>query len=319
MAVFLTVLKVIGIVLLSVIALVLLLAMILLFVPFRYRLEAVADTEEKRYDAAFHMTYIFRLLHGRVLYNNEGELVYDLRFLGFKIWPKEEEEEAEEEELWELPEPEKEEEKEEEKEAEVREKLKEPAAGSPGELPAEEETEAEPEPEPGPEPSKLKLYEKLKEYFSFIGRCAARVKKGLKNFGYTIKRLYDKIKKFFHRIGYFRKLWELKSSERARKLIWKETKRLCRNIRPRKSYLEGRFGLDNPGDTGELLGILRGMGILDSKKVHITPDFEHELFCGRFLIKGYLQLYVLGIVTWKLYFDKDVRKFYRRIKAGLGR
>ncbi|MCR4908171.1 MAG: DUF2953 domain-containing protein [Lachnospiraceae bacterium] len=328
MTVFLTVLKITGIVLLSVLALAIILILLLLFYPFRYRIEAVADSVEGRYDASFHLTYLYRVLHGKALWDPEGGLIYDLKLFWVKIWPKDDEEEEEEfpemadweDEDFEVPEPEEEFEAPEPETAEPEEEFEtpEPEIAEPEEDFEMPEPEAA-EPETPEEEAEPGFFRKLKEFPGFIKQSFSRAGKTLKKFGYTIKRPYDTIKKLIRRVQYFRKLWGLESSARARALLIKETKRLLKNLRPRKFLIEGTFGFDSPADTGELLGLIRAFGGYPSKKVRIFPDFDREVLKGRMLLKGNMQLYVVGIVAWKFYYDKDLKKFVRRVKTGLER
>ena len=93
MGVVLLILKIIGIILLSVIGLILLLSLLLLFLPFSYRIKAHKD--EQNFNAAVRILWLLGLSTVTVTYDGEAKL--KVRVLGIpvyklQIWPTEEKE-----------------------------------------------------------------------------------------------------------------------------------------------------------------------------------------------------------------------------------
>ncbi len=102
MMIFLTVLKVIGIILLVILGIVLFVLGLVLFLPVRYRLDADADQRIKKYDGHVNVTWLFHFLHARA-WAESGEdgngIGYEVKVAGIKLMSSEDEVQEEDEEL----------------------------------------------------------------------------------------------------------------------------------------------------------------------------------------------------------------------------
>ena len=350
MTVFLTILKVLGIVLLSLLALAVIVLLIILFVPIRYRIKSYVRAEENYYDADCDLTWILHLFHGRIRFlrsmmEDEAEegnkedtekqgLHYELRLLHFiKLLPgkdREEEEEYdyyggespswEEERKWETSAvedrteetaPEEKALPEEWESRKIEEAEKEPEE-EPEEGP-EEKPEEEPVEEPEEEPEEKKgILQKIREFFSML---KGLIKGGKKKAGYKINDICDKIGELKGRGDHIARLFNDERSAEAVKLGLNELFRLLRALKPRKYRAEFIYGFDDPALTGEATGILSMLFLSFGKNVILIPDFERFVVDGDMFLKGRLRIITLVIILWKLYFNKNFRRFLREVRS----
>lgn len=118
---------------------------------------------------------------------------------------------------------------------------------------------------------------------------------------------YDKIKD---------KLDIIKSEEfsKAFSLCKKQLMRIFKIILPKKWYIEGRVGFNDPSVTGKILAITGMLYGLIHKHVRITGDFEEEIIDIKGKFVGHITLFSLVIVGCKLYFNKNIKSIIKQFR-----
>ena len=308
MSVVLTVLKILGMVLLGILALVLFLLSVLLLVPVRYAVSgSVGDSVKVSGKAGWLLSairYEFSL--------EDGEATGGVRIFGFRVRRKAKVTEAE---------------------------LEEDAAEA--ELAATElgtEDDARPAKESGStgqvqEQDDLQCNSEQKETGDAREKDSGKasdknVLRKIKSLWQTIKELPGKISRQFRKIR--RSLQNAKSfAERIHKLftdelnqyavkkIWAQCLYLLGHFRFRKMYTDLTFSLSDPAWTGQALGIFSMIPLFYQYEVHLYPDFESDKLYvqGDFEIKGRIRLVHLVVVTIRLLLDQKVRTFGKRMIA----
>lgn len=308
MSVVLTVLKILGMVLLGILALVLFLLSVLLLVPVRYAVSgSVGDSVKVSGKAGWLLSairYEFSL--------EDGEVTGGVRIFGFRVRRKAKVTEAE---------------------------LEEDAAEA--ELAATElgtEDDAPPAKESGStgqvqEQDDLQCNNEQKETGNAREKDSGKasnknVLRKIKSLWQTIKELPEKISRQFRKIR--RSLQNAKSfAERIHKLftdelnqyavkkIWAQCLYLLGHFRFRKMYTDLTFSLSDPAWTGQALGIFSMIPLFYQYEVHLYPDFESDKLYvqGDFEIKGRIRLVHLVVVTIRLLLDQKVRTFGKRMIA----
>ena len=308
MSVVLTVLKILGMVLLGILALVLFLLSVLLLVPVRYAVSgSVGDSVKVSGKAGWLLSairYEFSL--------EDGEVTGGVRIFGFRVRRKAKVTEAE---------------------------LEEDAAEA--ELAATElgtEDDAPPAKESGStgqvqEQDDLQCNSEQKETGDAREKDSGKasnknVLRKIKSLWQTIKELPGKISRQFRKIR--RSLQNAKSfAERIHKLftdelnqyavkkIWAQCLYLLGHFRFRKMYTDLTFSLSDPAWTGQALGIFSMIPLFYQYEVHLYPDFESDKLYvqGDFEIKGRIRLVHLVVVTIRLLLDQKVRTFGKRMIA----
>lgn len=308
LTIFLTILKIIGILLLVVIGLLILGILAILFVPLRY--DGKISYNDKNQCVATQITWLFRLI---CIEGGYQEKVYArARLLWFTLWKwKADEKENDkedhlesadysEEELDRLLEErsQKEESKEETKEATViEEKLDEPDAEEnltevqPTEI---ELTEAE--------PKEVELNE------AKSNEAESKEKKPKKiQFQQIGKRIKEKIKH----------IKEMASDQRIHRAIlllidgaWK----IVRHSLPRKIKGRAKFGFEDPSTTGQILTYVSLLYPCYVKSVELVPMFTEKVIDLDLYFRGRVRLFSLIWICVKIWFDRNFRYLYKKVK-----
>lgn len=306
LTIFLTILKIIGILLLVVIGLLILGILAILFVPLRY--DGKISYNEKNQCVATHITWLFRLI---CIEGGYQEKVYArARLLWFTLWKwKADEKENDkedhlesadysEEELDRLLEErsQKEESKEETKEATViEEKMDEPAVEE--SLTEVQPTEIEPK---EVEPTEIESKE-----------AESKEKKPKKiqfqQIGKRIKEIKEKIKH----------IKEMASDQRIHRAIlllidgaWK----MVRHSLPRKIKGRAKFGFEDPSTTGQILTYVSLLYPCYAKSVELVPMFTEKVIDLDLYFRGRVRLFSLIWICVKIWFDRNFRYLYKKVR-----
>lgn len=315
LTIFLTILKIIGILLLVVIGLLILGILAILFVPLRY--DGKISYNDKNQCVATQITWLFRLI---CIEGGYQEKVYvRARLLWFTLWKwKADEKENDkedhlesadysEEELDRLleersqKEESKEETKEETKEAKViEEKLDEPDAEEnltevqPTEI---ELTEAE--------PKEVELNEAKSNEAESKEKKPKKIQ--FQQIGKRIKEIKEKIKH----------IKEMASDQRIHRAIlllidgaWK----IVRHSLPRKIKGRAKFGFEDPSTTGQILTYVSLLYPCYVKSVELVPMFTEKVIDLDLYFRGRVRLFSLIWICVKIWFDRNFRYLYKKVK-----
>lgn len=155
------------------------------------------------------------------------------------------------------------------------------------------------------EQTEQKKFGKWKAFFAKLGSFPAKVKlffagllKKLKALGQQLSDIKDTVDQWI----------EILSREQTKAAISKaknQTAGLLKHILPRrwKAYVE--FGFEDPAMTGKLLGYYWMFIGLWAEHFICVPDFENKVFKGSIRAKGHIQLIKFICVAWHVFFDKD--------------
>lgn len=311
MAVLLTVLKIIGIILLSLLGLVLFLLVIVLFAPIGYDVEGIYD-DDNRPLVNVHAHWLLRIIRYRFTLKGK-EKEQELKLLFFTLMPKKEKEEK----------PKKTKKKKKKKPAEKNRKDRSEKEKTKDGIALEAET-AETVSTGDNEEAFARLEQKLSEDIPETDEEKAPEKERVSIFK-KISDACDKIKYKFTDICDKIKDGRMKaedliskySDERTKNAVielWIVLKRLLWHIRPRrfKAYLH--YGMEDPSQTGEIFGIYNSFYPIHRGKPVVIPDFDNKCLDGNMTIRGHIQLFFVVTALIRLYFNKDVRRLYDMIK-----
>lgn len=304
-------LKIIGIILAVILGIVILLACIVLFVPVRYEALGKCGGDLKSLKVRVCVTWFFRLIRLDVHYK-EQKLRWRIRILWIKkTGGKIKEESHNEESNTKGTDDGKTELKETEKLPESKEEI--PEAG--GEIAEEPETcekerkesmeeipqaesgdnEASEEDEESPETSEERtgIFQKIR---SFIQSIPEKIK--------ALKEKKDKI------LGFLRDETHIGAVKKGKKEVFK----LLRRLRPKKLFLEARFGFEDPCITGKTLAGLSILYPFIGEYVELTPDFEKRILKGKLYTKGNVYAFHFLMLLWNLFWSRNIRQTYRDVK-----
>ena len=345
--VILDILKIIGLVLAVAVGYVLLLVLLVMFVPIRYKVKVLRTGIEgdDQVDVKGHVSWLLHILHVSLGY--PGEHIAIIRVFGIPVakLPLTEEEKAVKEEKKRRKE-EKKEEKERRKNGKHEQSAQEDQVDEessedddnhdPGHELAEdngffsheglddadkmEESEDTDEAddgitdetsESGPDETKDNEESSKKSIFSRISDFINNIRYKISNIGYTIKSNYDKISDNVH---YYHKVLTSELFERTYEKCKARLIRLLKEIIPKKRELDLEVGFEDPYTTGEILAIAGIMYPIFGEHVHITGNFEEEIIRGKGYFKG--RLFVFSLVKLAVFYftSKDLKRLISLFK-----
>lgn len=320
LTIFLTILKILGILLLVVIGLLILGILAILFVPLRY--DGKISYNDKNQYVATQITWLFRLI---CIEGGYQEKVYArARLLWFTLWKwKADEKENDkedhlesadysEEELDRLleersqKEESKEETKEETKEAKViEEKLDEPDA-------EENLTEVQPT---EIEPKEVELNEaKSKEAESNEAESKEAESTEKKPKKIQFQQIGKRIKEIKEKIKHIKEMASDQRIHRAILLLIDGAWKMVRHSLPRKIKGRAKFGFEDPSTTGQILTYVSLLYPCYAKSVELVPMFTEKVIDLDLYFRGRVRLFSLIWICVKIWFDRNFRYLYKKVK-----
>ncbi|MCR4705343.1 MAG: DUF2953 domain-containing protein [Lachnospiraceae bacterium] len=100
---------------------------------------------------------------------------------------------------------------------------------------------------------------------------------------------------------------------RALSLCKGQLYRAWKSFRPRKVNGYVHFGFDDPALTGQILGATSLCYAFYGESLRVIPDFESQVFEGKLDLKGRIRVITVILIGAKLYFDKDLRRLWAMI------
>ena len=305
------ILKIIGWILLFLLAILLLLILTILFYPVKYRFSAKGENTLDTLVADGKVSWLFHLISGSASYEH-GELQWKLR-LAWKKFDSSEEEQNETSEKSVAPEPLEKEPLEDEKKSEIKDNppekdVKIEKASEKGtKIEKESKIEKEPgiEKESGTEKTKVREEQRSEN---------VQTESKLKKIKYTFQKLCGTIKKAGEKKEFLTAFLTYEKHQRAFEAVKKELCHLLHVLKPKKLQANVTFGFNDPSWTGYMLAFLGSIYGLIGEYVQIQPDFEERKLEGNASAEGKIRVIYFAVPAWKLFWNKDVKITYKHIR-----
>lgn len=308
-SILLTILKISGMILLTVLGIILALIILVLFVPIRYQITAHRRVmEEAPVVLKIRITWLLHLISASFGYPEETYI--RLKLLGFTIFRSDKTGEKKTKKS--KPK------KKKNKQASSKSKEASPVkTEEPCERRKSTETEKRKPDINSQEEGKDNQRQEREEDFSRQTGKKDFLKKLifiLKNIKYTIIRICDKIKHIITNIRYY---IDLIKSDTFRS-VWTRCSpqvfSLLRSILPKKIQGSLTVGTGDPASTGQVMAAYGILYPLLGNHIDIIPDFERQIVEGDLLIKGKITLFRLAKTAWIVYFNKDLHYLIKLLK-----
>lgn len=281
-----TILKVIGIILLVVLALILTALLCVLFVPVKYRAVGSFDNTDIR--AKAHASWLFHLFALHIEYADETDGYIRLAFVKRKLFDDADSDYENDEKAAEASDDDV---MDEAAKTETEDKVSENTGDEP-KISADENQHIKQQ----TKPTHKKTYKKPH-------------KKSHK------KQFKDKSEKIKNCIYKLKREYSDERNKAAFSHLKKELFIILKRICPRRLKLTMVYSTGSPDTTGISLGILACFPVGYTNRWRITPDFESEkpYAKGSFDIKGHVIVISILAATLRILFDKNCRRLYNRI------
>ena len=142
----------------------------------------------------------------------------------------------------------------------------------------------------------------------------SRISGFIHNIQCTIEGFCSKIKEIANNVHYYHNLLTSELFERTFARCKKKVIRLLKSILPRKGDIRLEMGFDDPYTTGEVLAIAGILYPVIGEYVHIYGNFDESVIRGGGYVKG--RIYLIMVVMLGLYYltDRDLKKTIRLFK-----
>lgn len=323
----LTILKIIGIVLLSFFGLLLLIVLALCFVPFRYKINASKDDN---LIANVKITYLLHFISLKAIYDKK--LTIEARILGIRVYKKTSEgghgKDKDEDILEDLDEFE-----EDSKDKKSSKKADKESYASKDENESSNITqvsdvnntdsdsydndvsvngsESANEYSIDEEVSDNKKNSKFFRKLSRLNQKLAAIPSKLESICENIE---EKIDGLFDTIAYYECLFSKKGTEYVIQFLKEKIIKLLKHICPRKCKIDFDYSSEDPDKAGkmwEIYGIV--MPFLPGKN-RINIGFDEEVLRFKIMVKGRIFLGYVGLIGLQILFNKKVKKFIKLLK-----
>ncbi len=161
---------------------------------------------------------------------------------------------------------------------------------------------------------KPSFMDKLRAVGEILRGTFAKIKGLFENIQYTIRKFCDKIKSASDTIEYYRGVMEGEPFQRSFALCQEELIRIFKSLKPQKMQARLVVGMDDPATTGEILAIWGMLYPWIGGHVDVAGDFERKRLEGQALVKGRIRFFTFLRVAVRIYFNKDIRKLYKLLK-----
>lgn len=155
-----------------------------------------------------------------------------------------------------------------------------------------------------------KISAKIKEIVKKIRDLIEKIKGIIGKIGDTLRNIKEK------KEALKRYLAILKSdtAKSAFSLCKNRLFRMLKHIFPRKMRVNITYGMDDPADTGYILAVYGMLPGFVGKKIRLHADFEQPVFKGDFCLRGGIRAWTLLWQILCVILDKDCQKLYHIVK-----
>ena len=336
----LLILKIIGIIVLSILAL----ALLILFFPITYVGKVNGSIEEKKIAGNIRAGWLFHLLHGRVWIENT-EIHYNIRLLGIKIKSSDKKEKEAKEERRknqskkQSPKNEEEKSQDELKEDSVKktdikqigtsenEKEQEIQNSNLEENDVKNQNNENTKSEDSKKTTETKNRKKEKKSFvtriqiffkklkQKIKEIVENIKDKIHNIKENVKNKKNSIDEIINQIKAVKQFITAKTTKEAYAYGKKMVIKLLKHLAPNRIKGNLYMGFEENYLTGEALGVfgmLYGIFNINPKRFNVYPDFEKKVFKGDITFKGHIYLGVVIIYCLKFYFNENIKRIIKK-------
>lgn len=123
-----------------------------------------------------------------------------------------------------------------------------------------------------------------------------------------LKAIVDKKRSAWQKINDLKVIINDEENKELVRLIKKELKELIREITPVKYDVNVRYGCEEPYMTGRILGVIAVIYGITGVQFNITPEFEQKVLEGDIYMKGRVRIYRLLLIALRIYKNNRFRK-----------
>lgn len=161
----------------------------------------------------------------------------------------------------------------------------------------------------------INLYNKIKDMYLSYKNKIKKLFKNLKNIKYKLVHTCDMIKRVIKGKDTIVSFFEVNMHKKTLQHVIKELKFIYLHSKPKEVNVSGKFGLEDPANTGKALGLL-GMllPIIGEYNIDLEPYFEEEIIEVDLYISGKVYLHHFVQAFYRIIREKENRRTFSNIK-----
>lgn len=315
-------LKIIGIVLLSVLGLFILILLLVLFVPIRYQLKFERSGKEGEPPAIVHAKVTWLLHFLNICANYPSDVYVRARVFLFTVFRLPDRKKKTKKEKQKSSNRKKTKEENKSEKAEVKDQAKPDSMQPKDEVSTKtagdgEETwheaeeikdgECKEEKRDIIEDNKKSIWGKWDDLWNSVQEKIDAVSE-------KIEHIEEKKDEIENQIDYYLKIFESKTFREAFSLCKKELLAILKSIGPRKVDIWLEVGMEDPATTASILSYYGIFYAVLYNKVHLIGNFEEAVIRGKGIIKGRITIARILLAGIRVYFNKHIKKLLRMLK-----
>lgn len=153
-----------------------------------------------------------------------------------------------------------------------------------------------------------KFFDRLKEFFGKIYQWIEKI-------GTFLKKSFSNIKATYNKAKEFKAFITANTTKEAYRYGKRIVLKVIKHIFPNKIRADIQLGFEEPDITGKVLGyiaMLFAVFHINPKKVSIEPYFDKNVIKGNIKMKGHFLIGVLLIYVLKFYFKKEIHDIIKK-------
>lgn len=321
LSIVLLILKIIGIIVVSILGFLLLVIGIVLVVPIRYRVVGIKDSE---LIAKVNVSWLLRIVYFKLEYK-EQKLTYSLRIFGYTIFSDKPSRKKHKERRHKV------------RKHKVRKRVvkKKPNADKQvlvreqsgeqritkqtqsmqTEIPSLRNTETKEMIEVSESRKTMENTADKKEHvFSKIKGKFKQVCAWFSSIKQKIRDILSLMKEIFRKLGVVKSFLFKVENRPGFKKIFVSVKKVLKHIFPTQLRLKMHFGTGDPCSTGQVLGMICAVCPQILNNTQIIPHFDEQILEGDLYAKGRIRIFTLLVIAVKLMIDKEFKHVLREFK-----
>ena len=309
-SVLLTLLKIIGIVLLSLLGLFIVLLLLVLFVPVRYRFKGYY--KENEFVCHGKITWLLHLVSLSLDY--EKEFITSAKILGINISSllegRNKTSEAKKEHAKPKEQPASADGDSSSKESDSNLKRLPPESAN---LPTVAEGCSDSDTVNNQEVKK-NIFQRIKELYYKIKEKCVSVYNKICEFIFKIKQFISDVLTKKEKIEYYISILKREDTKQAFSLCKKRLMKMVKHLLPKKMKVHLRLGMEDASATGYILGVYSVLPEYIRKKIILQAEFERQIIECDYTMKGYANAFHFLRHILVVVFDKNCKSFYNIVK-----
>lgn len=152
------------------------------------------------------------------------------------------------------------------------------------------------------------FFRKIKKFFEKLARF-------IDNIEFTFHKICAIIVKVRDNARYYRELLQEESTKQALGLCKKQLLKIWKNSSPRKYEAKLHLGFDDPSVMGNVLALWGMLYPFHLGRIDIIPEFDRRIIEGSFKLAGRISVYVFLRAAWIFMADKNIKQL--KVKLGI--